>query len=188
MYIWLRKRIGKKVPRILVTAPSNAAADVIFLKLLAEVEEDPTVVVRRTGERSKFSQRVLSTVEKDEISYCLLVTHDSSDRLRKSVAEFVSAIAYNDQQGVMEQAETGNWEKTLSLPEICVFSGDSWEEKKADCTFSHENHNEMAFGLKLLEASMKQAGFNFHTKQWSATATPLKYAIISLYQGQTMRK
>ncbi len=306
MYIWLRKQIGKKVPRILVTAPSNAAADVIFLKLLAEVEEDPTVVVRRTGERSKFSQRVLSTVEKDEsvfklsilqeenggtenppsenfikqqyllrativvttlgssqstdlasirhsLDFDLLVVDECGQascfeflyplyfpsisklllvgdprqlgpvikwvgfsnyqpnetslfvnfyerlqredelriivlrkqyRLRKSVAEFVSAIAYNDQQGVMEQAETGNWEKTLSLPEICVFSGDSWEEKKADCTFSHENHNEMVFGLKLLEASMKQAGFNFHTKQWSATATPLKYAIISLYQGQ----
>ena len=296
---------GVKVPRILVTTPSNAAADVIFAKLLEKIGKNSVVAVRRTGERAKFSQTVLSTVENDEkefrsaiiqreakagaplsenfikqqyllcatIVVTTLGSSQSSDlasirhsldfdllvidecgqasyyeflypfyfksitklllvgdprqlgpvikwtgfnnyqphqtsifvhvykrmisesparivvlreqhRMRKFVAELLSTIAYSDLHGALVSTPNGKWSQTLRLPEAIIFSGDSWKEKKADASFSFENTEEMMFGLKLLEASLKQAGFDYHARRWPARVPKLKYAIICLYKAQ----
>lgn len=103
-------------------------------------------------------------------------------RMRRFVAETVNMISYRSSELIT--GTSGNWTKTLNLPELIVFSGRSWFEQHATQTLSFENPNEFAFAINLLEASMKQAGFNWQTKSWPAHAVRLSYGIISLYRGQ----
>ncbi|KAH9405096.1 hypothetical protein TYRP_000933 [Tyrophagus putrescentiae] len=103
-------------------------------------------------------------------------------RMRRFVAETVNMISYRSSELIT--GTSGNWTKTLNLPELIVFSGRSWFEQHATQTLSFENPNEFAFAINLLEASMKQAGFNWQTKSWPAHVVRLSYGIISLYRGQ----
>ncbi len=305
-YIQLCLDYNLPLPHILVTAPSNAAADILFMKLHNNLKRNKNVYVQRVGEKHKFGHEVLTieenaelefkeaainlaeengeflsetaikraylqraniivstlgstqcndlTTNRQQLNFELLIVDECGQsnfaeflfpfhftgiqklllmgdpkqlgpvikwigfysyqpnetsvfvhlyerikredpeavivlreqyRMRKAVAEIVSSISYNNYRtDALVQAERGNWEKTLSLPEIIVFSGDSWQEKQSTRSFSYESAEEAKFGMLLLEASLKQAGFDYDNKCWPCGVQQLKYSIISLYLGQ----
>lgn len=300
---------GPNRPKVLVTAPSNAATDVLFLKLFKGVEQSKlSIVVRRTGDKTKFKPEVTRIVSADEarfhdnlraeeeslavntepisatelrklyllgadilavtlgsvqarelscirhhLNFSILVIDECGQasfneillplyfcsltklvligdpkqlgptlkwsgfnsyspddtslfvrvykyllahkdtavcslreqrRMRRFVAEIVSQISYNDKQGRLVTLPDGNWRNTLHLPECAIFSGRDFLESPSPRSYSFENENEHKFGLILLEASLRQAGFDWVNKRWPDNRQQLAYSIISLYRGQ----
>lgn len=99
------------------------------------------------------------------------------------VADVVSAISYDDADKLVTARE-GRFSKLMQKhPPLLVFSSKYWFSRRLVNSFSQISEGEAAFGMALLNASLRLANYNFGTKSFPV-GSELKYCIIPLYQAQ----
>lgn len=104
-------------------------------------------------------------------------------RMRREVADVVNCITYSGDD-ILITPSAGNWRRTLKHPAFLLFSGEKWIESKKIPTMSCFNEAEANFGINLVMASLRLAGFDFRNGNFFRGTQPLSYAIICLYRAQ----
>lgn len=86
-------------------------------------------------------------------------------RMRHEVADVVNCITYSGDD-ILITPSTGNWRRTLKHPSFLLFSGEKWIESKKNPTMSCFNEAEANFGINLVMASLRLAGFDFQIENF----------------------
>ncbi len=104
-------------------------------------------------------------------------------RMHDSITRIVNSISYKSDDCLITSPD-GNWRKVESHLPFAVFTSRNWIDEVSGGSFSRHSEKEAEFGMQLLKASLKLAGFNFETNSFKPGFEQLQYAIIPLYKSQ----